>query len=99
MDFVKAGRAVERVWLTVTSLGLSLQPLTGVLFFMLKIKGGEGSVFSESQRAEIENGYAEMEKTFGATGPIAFMFRVGKGKPPSAHASRFALEDAVTIVS
>ena len=37
--FVSAGRLMERIWLTATNLGLSLQLMTGVLFFFQKIYG------------------------------------------------------------
>lgn len=98
LDYVKIGRSVERLWLTATSLDLSLQPLTGVLFFMLKIRAGEGDVFSQSQRAQIERGYAQIKRELSISDDsVAFMFRVGTGSPPSAHASRFALKDVATV--
>ena len=36
-DFVRAGRIIQRFWLTGTKLGLSLQPMTGILFLMQRI--------------------------------------------------------------
>lgn len=99
IDFVKAGRAVERLWLTATSQSLSLQPLTGVLFFKLRIiEGGEDEAFSLHQRTRILEAYSAADHIFAAdTRHIAFMFRIGRGEAPSAHAARFPLEDVVTI--
>jgi nitroreductase len=98
IDFVKVGRAVERLWLIATSLGLSFQPMTGVLFFKLKIKGGEGSDFSTKEKDTILSAYQVAVDIFKAGDRhLAFMFRVGKGEPPSAQAVRFPLVDTVTI--
>ncbi len=98
LDFVKIGRTIERIWLTATSLGLSLQPLTGVLFFKLKINGGEWGVFSRREKNLIMNAYERASQIFKADGKhIAFMFRVGRGDAPSAHAIRFPLAEVVTV--
>jgi nitroreductase len=98
LDFVKAGRAVERLWLAATSLGLALQPLTGVLFFKLIIDAGESAVFSPREQKLITDAYQEASRIFGADGKhIAFMFRIGRGDAPSAHAVRFPLGDIVTV--
>ena len=98
LDFVKIGRTIERLWLSATSLGLSIQPLTGVLFFRLKINGGEGGVFSRREKNLIMNAYERASQIFKADGKhIAFMFRVGRGDAPSAHAIRFPLAEVVTI--
>ena len=100
LDFVKIGRTAERLWLAATSLGLSLQPLTGVLFFKLIIEAGEGAVFSPREQKLITDAYREASRIFGADGKhIAFMFRIGRGDAPSAHAVRFPLADVVTVQS
>lgn len=98
LDFVGAGRAFQRLWLTATKLGFVLQPVTGVLFFKLKIDGGEGSVFSQEHQAQITEEYATAQKIFNATDKrLACMFRIGSGEAPSAHAARFDLESVVTV--
>jgi len=100
LDFVKAGRAVERVWLTATSLGLAFQPLTGLFFFYLRILNGERNPFSSHQRMLIIRACERATRIFGITGKqIAFMFRIGHAPEPSAHAVRFPLVDVVTVVS
>lgn len=100
LDFVKAGRVTERLWLTAAAHGLSFQPLTGVLFFKLKIEADEGAVFSPGEQKLIMDAYREASRICNADGKhIAFMFRVGHGDAPSAHAVRFPLEAVVTAVS
>jgi len=101
LDFVKLGRTVERVWLTATLLGLSFQPLTGVLFFKLLIDNKQGTkFFSQQEQVKINAAYSVAAETFGSPNQhIAFMFRIGKGDAPSAQAVRFPLRDTVTVVS
>ncbi|HUY62364.1 MAG TPA: hypothetical protein VMV50_01055 [Candidatus Paceibacterota bacterium] len=99
IDFVKVGRAVERTWLAATSLGLSFQPLTGVLFFKLKIAAGESDMFTTAEQRLVMTAYGKASQIFNADGKhIAFMFRIGRADPPTAHALRFPLEEAVSIV-
>lgn len=90
---VLAGRVFERLWLTVTKLGLSLQPLTGVLFFMRGIEAGKTSNFSSEQLLSIENDYQTIKKVFGLINEVVLlMFRIGHALPPTARASRYPLE-------
>jgi nitroreductase len=97
-DYIKTGQALQRLWLTATKLGYSMQPLTGVLFFKLRLDNGEGDGFSEEQKQRIEVEYAAAQKLFECPGKrIGFMFRMGPGASPSARASRFDLKDAVSL--
>lgn len=100
LDFVRAGRAVERLWLTATSRGLSFQPLAGIPFFKLKIEAGDDAVFSPQERKLIGDAYQASADLFGAGGKhVVFMFRVGRGDAPSARAVRFPLSESVTVQS
>ena len=99
LDFVKIGRTIERLWLTATALGLSFQPMAGLPFFKLKIDGGERDVFSSHERELVANAYQEASRICKADGKhIAFMFRIGRGDTPSAHAIRFPLAEVVSVV-
>ncbi|MCE9541693.1 hypothetical protein K8R03_04035 [Candidatus Kaiserbacteria bacterium] len=93
--FVDAGRALERVWLTAAASGLSLQPLTGVLFFRLLIQGGDDGTFSAAQRALITDSYDTAKAAFGIHGNLVFMFRVGRAEAPTARASRLPFASSV----
>ena len=90
---VLAGRTFERLWLAVTKLGLSLQPLTGVLFFKRGIEAGETDKFSPEQLSVIKNNYQAIKQIFGLTNEVVLlMFRIGRAAPPTARASRYPLE-------
>lgn len=97
LDFVRVGRAAERLWLAAAARSLALQPLTGVLFFNLLLEEGDGSIFSRKEKEVVRAAYAAAQETFGVrAGRIAFMFRIGESQPPSARAARFPLEKALS---
>ncbi len=93
-DFVNAGRIMQRVWLTATKLGLSVQPLTGVLFFMQGIRVGKVEHFSPRHLELIKSAHQDIYHTFGVSGSnsIAMMFRIGYGGAPTARATKLPPE-------
>jgi hypothetical protein len=94
-DFVNLGRMMERVWLTATNHQFWLQPATGVLFINQRLSAGDSAHLNPKQKNLIKEAYREIEKDFGWAGQnkvITLLFRLGHGEPPSAQASRYALE-------
>ena len=89
-DFVMAGRMFERIWLKATSMGLSMQPLTGILFLMHRIRAGKINEFSLSQIQLVTTAYERMAKAFGISPEktMAITFRIGKSSSPTARALR-----------
>jgi len=88
-DFLAAGRILERLWLKLTSRGLSLQPLTGIIFLNHRITAGEGSEISEKQKAIVLNAYNLLKSVFNINNKIiAIMFRAGDGGLPTARTHR-----------
>ena len=84
--FIRAGRAFERLWLTATKLGLSIQPTTALPYLAERLKKGEGGMFSASQRALISRANETISRIAGLADPerIAMLFRVGYDGSPSA---------------
>lgn len=88
-DFINAGRISQRVWLNATKLGLSVQPVTGILFLARRVLAGDTDVFSSLHIPLIKNAYEQIKSTFGVqNGTIAMMFRVGYAKKPTARSFR-----------
>lgn len=86
-DFINAGRIMQRVWLTSTSLGLSFQPMTGILFFMQRLLADTSEPFSAHQIELIKESYEAVQKIFNIQNEtIPVMFRIGHGAPPTAQA-------------
>lgn len=95
-DFITAGRIMQRVWLKATQMGLSIQPLTGVLFFMQGIRAGHTEHFTHRQIDLIKNAYADIKKALDIKDQeVVMMFRIGEGTEPSACSSRLPPQIAI----
>jgi hypothetical protein len=91
-DYVAAGRAVQRFWLTVTQLGLFMQPEMTPIIFSRYVKHGlrfskTANMFEMAQKLE------EQVNTLidTRTSHPAFMGRVGAGNAPFARSLRLPL--------
>ena len=53
-SFILGGRALERIWLTLSSLGIAMQPMTAITLFYLRqaLKGSQA--FSEQHKKMLE---------------------------------------------
>ncbi len=100
-SFLNAGRSMQRIWLTATKLGLSMQPLTGIIFFMYKVLANETEKFSEKHISIIKEAYGEIENVFSISSneTIAFMFRIGHGGKPTARSSRFPVDKVSEVIN
>jgi len=100
-DWMRVGRLVERIWLAATNAGLSLQPLTGVIFLTIGSGTEEGKrTFTLDERNRLKEARENIARIFGVEDrTLAFMFRIGRAKPPSAHTSRRPFEQMVDIVN
>jgi hypothetical protein len=93
-DYVAAGRAVQRFWLTTTRLGLQLQPEMTPLIFGRYVR--EGIVFSRMPGAT--ETAARLGRRLAAllqdvpVSQAAFLGRIGSGKAPSSRSLRLPLE-------
>ncbi len=92
-EYVNAGRMMERAWLKATELGISVQPCTGVLYFMENIWAGNDKVFSREHQEIIKRAYKDISESFGAEGfTTPMLFRLGFSEPSSARAMRMEAE-------
>ncbi len=94
-DYLNAGRAVQRFWLTSTMLGLQLQPEMTPLIFSGYIKNKVE--FTKTQK--IHDYAVDLSKVFkrlmGGEAVIdkaVFVGRIGYGKPAKARSLRLSLE-------
>jgi len=77
-DYVLAGRAMQRVWLEATGLGMSIQPVTGIIFFIQRLMGGDKESFSEKHSKMIKVAFDGVAREFQiGENNIAMLFRVG----------------------
>jgi hypothetical protein len=97
-SFVRAGMALEQVWLTATNMGINFQPVSGLLFLAHAIRLGEIKRFTNPQKELIEEGYRKIKQIFsvGSDEDVVFMFRFGRGGgEPTAKSLRFNVEDFI----
>jgi len=87
--YVEGGRRLERLWLTATSLGLSLQPMAGTMCLLpyldqpgVSLSSGQRSTLSRAKRV-----YEELLHIRPDSAAI-LLFRLGHGKAPSARSLR-----------
>ncbi|MBI4359145.1 MAG: hypothetical protein HY577_00955 [Candidatus Nealsonbacteria bacterium] len=95
-NFVLAGRLLQRLWLKATQMGMSLHPITGVLFLMQRILAQEVAGGLKPEQVEmIGRAHQKIVDLLGIRqdqGTIAMFFRLGFSQPPSAHSSRLQPE-------
>nr|WP_211167313.1 molybdopterin biosynthesis protein MoeY [Aromatoleum evansii] len=100
-DHVAAGVALQRLWLTVTSLGLHLQPEMTPVIFRWYARSGR----SVSRRAGINEAVVQLAGQFEEiaevddTVPFAFFCRIGGGAAPTGRSLRKELIDLMVGVS
>lgn len=94
-NYVRAGVAMQRLWLTVTSLGLHLQPeMTPVIFRWYARVGRSISALPELGRRTLALA-ASFETLTGARPDNSFVFfcRVGRSAVPSSRSLRRDLDE------
>jgi hypothetical protein len=92
-DLIAAGRLLERLWLTVTKLNLSLQPTTGALFLAKTMKEDGAENFSKSEQVWLREASVTVRNVLGIANDedTAMLVRIGHGGDPSGRAGRFPL--------
>ena len=79
-DFLVGGMAIERIWLTATSLGLAFQPMTAITLFRLRWQLGGKSDFSRHHQVLLEKVWTGFEHLYPELGSGAWpvlLFRAG----------------------
>jgi nitroreductase len=93
-DYVAAGRALQRFWLTATALGLQFQPQYTPLVFARYARAG--TRFSSAPKAmpRAQAVRRKLERLLGteAAERAVFMGRIGAGTPARARSVRLPLE-------
>ena len=98
-DYVAAGRAVQRFWLTLTSLGLQMQPEMTPLIFARYVEENTGFTAEQSLMPLAARLREETNRLLGKKPGDPFreiyMGRVGAGPAASARSERKPLQDLI----
>ena len=93
-DFMQAGRLFERVWLTATATGFSMQPLAAIPYLAQRIKEGSAEGMTKEQADDVLSAEKRIREALGISdrNMIAMLFRMGEGSEPSAYAAKLVPE-------
>lgn len=96
-DYVAAGRAMQRFWLTATGLGLAVQPELTPLIFARYVREGRVFTSTEGLQEQAQVLARKLEALVGAqvSHRAVFMGRIGAGPPASARSTRRPLGELV----
>ncbi len=97
-DYVDAGRAVQRFWLTVTSLGLQLQPEMTPLIFSRYAHEERRFSKSDAARLQAQTLARQLKKVLADdTSRTVFLGRTGYGASAWARSLRLPLQRLTTL--
>jgi hypothetical protein len=92
LDYFRGGRAMQRVWLTATALGLAVQPMSALPYVFARLENGDG--FGGRERAELADLRTRYARLFDVSPGIGelLLFRLARVEPPGARSARRPLE-------
>lgn len=83
-DIIQGGRAMQRIWLTTTGLGIDFQPMTVITFFRMRHKLDQLDVFDKNHRDLLNSLWRRYDNLFSNTDTPnethIMLFRLGYGK-------------------
>jgi hypothetical protein len=99
-SYVRGGQLIQRIWLTATSLGLSFQPMAGMLYLLAYLdRSQQPSAMTDAHRAILTRAdrlFRQVLPLDDSRAPI-MLFRVGYGPAPSATSLRRSIEHAAPV--
>lgn len=99
LDFVDAGVALQRLWLTAASLDLYLQPAMTPIIFRWYVRSGRSlsALPGINEKAARLAASFEAMVTFKGDGDAVFFCRVGKSKKPGSRSIRKGLDELMNL--
>lgn len=93
-DYVAAGRAMQRLWLQATSIGLAVQPEMTPLIFARYVREGRSFTAAAGLHDQARALSGRLDALLGeqAVSKAVFMGRIGAGPAPTARSLRLPLE-------
>ncbi len=90
-DYLQGGRAMERVWLTATSLGLAFQPLAALAYLLMRVRFFGGQGLSPETAAILQDLLGRMDRAFPEIDPShghVLYFRLANAEPATVRSLR-----------
>ncbi len=96
-SYLRGGEALQRVWLLAHGAGVSLQPMTAILYLLARAEDGGGAQLDESDRSELDAIRSRLEAVAGPRrGAEIMLMRFAIAPPPSARALRRSVADLLS---
>lgn len=97
VDWFTGGRAMQRVWLRATSLGLVFQPMTALTYLFFRLHQGETTGMDDSEVEILSSLRRRFAGVFNVSGRKAepMLFRLARAERPTARSLRRNLEDVL----
>jgi tRNA A37 threonylcarbamoyladenosine dehydratase len=89
-NWIKAGQAIQRLWLMASKLELAFQPISAPLFLYAQLKHGGEKNISPDNRIELISLHERLTTIFPElkTEEGVFLFRLSKAEKPTARSLR-----------
>lgn len=96
-SFVRAGRALHRLWLQATADGLAIQPMTSITYMFYRHLHAGGVGFEQNEREVLTGLRGRWAELFPTAPDRAepMLFRVAYAPPPTARSLRRPVDDVL----
>lgn len=91
VNWINAGRLLERVWLEATRLGLSFHLMTGITLLIHKVGGNSAEGLDSENISLVKQAEALLTKVSGSKSPAALLFRIGRCDQPTVRSLRMGV--------
>lgn len=92
-NYIRAGRMIERVWLSANSQNINLHPVSGIPYLALFVRQSSDGVFTDEEKRKILDADEKIRLFFSiGDETVAFIFRLGYGQPASAKSRKLPPE-------
>jgi hypothetical protein len=95
----RAGRALQRVWLEATRLGLGFQPIGTILFMHRMLGTPGGATFQPEERGTLEQGVHQLKRLFATEGAEEAVFLCRVHRATASHEVRSLRRDLGAVLS
>jgi nitroreductase len=94
LDYLNAGRVLQRAWLESSRMELSFQMMTGITFLMQQVREGSTEKLSPGNVTVIKRAFDKIVTTCDLKDEtLAVMFRIGHSDPPRARSLRLPVSN------
>lgn len=96
--YFRGGRALQRVWLTATSLGLAVHPMAVAPYLFARVERGGGEGLGHDEIDATRGLRARFNDVFRSDPERAevFLFRIAKSGPPRVRSLRRSVDDVLS---